>query len=114
MKKGEVEKSICYYVKTAREFDGAKYDSIRLNSIVDNFYNTLSNKLEEKNLNLLKYNIGSLKFEQKRNILPITFSLLRGDYCTYTNTIRIGDIEDIPTINHEMIHMATSFYDRGH
>lgn len=114
MRKGVIEKSICYYVKTARRFEGAKYDSISLNNIVNNFYNTLNNKLEDCNLNLLKYNICNLKVEQKKSkIFPLSNSFVRGDYNTYSNTIRINDFDDVTTFNHEMIHMATAYYDKG-
>lgn len=106
MKKAEIIPSIGYYVKTSREFEGAKYDSIRLNNLVDNFYNTLNNKLEDSDLNLLKYNIDTLKVVQKRMGI-----LVKGDYNTYSNTIRITKINDAATFNHEMLHMATSFYD---
>ncbi len=114
MRKGIIEKSIGYYVKTSKVFEGAEYDSIRLNNMVNNFYYTLDNKIEDSNLNLLKYNIGNLKIENKK-IKPFSLSniFVRGDYNTYSNTIRLNDMTDVTTFNHEMLHMATSFYDSG-
>ena len=112
MKKIEILPSIGYYVKSEEEFSGANYENQELNNLVNNFYNVLTNKIGRINLNLLCFNINSLIIKEK--IYP-KLSLFRsafcGEYNPYSNTIKIDSIKDISTFNHEMLHMASSFFD---
>lgn len=77
------------------------------------FRKKLYKKINSKNLTLLNNNISSLKVKIKY-LAPeiLLLNLTVGSYNIQKNKIKVFKSYEKETINHELLHMATTFYDK--
>lgn len=99
-------------VKFTKE-DIDKIRSKKLGNELIKFRKKLYKKLNNQNLTLLNNNIASLKVKIKY-LDPKIFSLKvsAGTYSVKKNKIKLLSFLKNGVINHELIHMATAFYDK--
>lgn len=94
-----------------REVTKDFHDS-KINYLVDHFNSVIKKNISEENLNLYYNNINNLTIKAHSKIdLNLIVNPCDGYYQVDKNILFVHDKNSIDSFNHEMLHMASSYFD---